>query len=406
MERLQRGLLFVLVGVLVAAAAPTARATVAYGISDARGAFSTYYDTPAFTSLQARMNSSGHPLAYARFFVAWDAIDVWDGQRCVVSPALLAGGNGWGTLVGSLREAQTRGLIPLVAIVEGTGIGGAPSIPTDEDYVCGLRALMRATTASGLHVPAWEVFNEPDSHVFPLDSHGVSGADAAAWLYVDAATARGGAGTFDSADTLVAGSFNGGTLNPNHQLYAHEYFDYLTQILGAWPDTWSFHPYDDVTASYASPQAANTHELASFIEDRYAGRPQPQIWLTEEATNIRTTTTTYNGMPVHCVSGDPGETDQLGGCVDGNPTAQANAAVGFLDLPAGGSAFPGEITRAYWYEFRPVENWDSGLLSPDGALRQSYCVLAALPGTACNDTAHEHSDYTDWGPGASWDTTH
>jgi hypothetical protein len=389
--------------------APTAAAAagpVSYGISDARGAFTTFYATPAFTNLQARMNATGHSLVYVRFFVAWDAIDTWDGNRCAASPALLAGAHGWNVLLTELDEARARGLVPMVSLVEGTEIGGQPSIPTDQDYVCGLQALMRATGAAGLHVPAWEPFNEPDSHIIPVDSHGVSGPQAAAWFYADAVQARANAGARDAADTLVAGTFNGGTLNPNNQVYARNYIDYLTQTLNVWPDTWSFHPYDDVTASYATPQTANTRQLAAYIAQRYAGRAQPEIWLTEVATNLRTTTTKYDGAPISCPSGDPDEQNTIGGCVDGNPAGQANAARAFLTLPQTAAAFPGQITREYWYEFRTATNWDSGLLSADGALRQSYCVLAALPSSSCDSTPHEHSDYTDYGPGSGWDTTH
>ena len=293
-----------------------------------------------------------------------------------------------------------------MSIVEGTEIGGQPLIPTDQDYICGLQALIRATTASGLHVPAWEAFNEPDSHVIPVNSHGVSGPQAAAWFYSDAVVARAAAGPADSSDTLVAGAFNGATLNPNKQLYAREYIDYLTEALNIWPDTWSFHPYDDITASYDTPQTANTRQLAAYIAARYSGRTQPQLWLTEAAISLRTTTTTYAGSAVNCPAADPDETNQLGGCVDGNPVAQANGARAFLSLPVSASAFPGQITREYWYEFRTATNWDSGLLAPDGALRQSYCVLASLPPTACDSTAHEHSDYTDYGLGTFWDTLH
>jgi len=88
----------------------------------------------------------------------------------------------------------------------------------------------------------------------------------------------------------------------------------------------------------------------------------------------------------------------LGGCLDGNPKAQAYAASDFLDLARSGSAFPGEITRVYWHQFDSQAGhptiWDSGLVSPgDEYERASYCVLAgesvarAIADADCNRIA-------------------
>ena len=83
---------------------------------------------------------------------------------------------------------------------------------------------------------------------------------------------------------------------------------------------------------------------------------------------------------------------------DGNPRAQAYAAIDFLSLAGAGSAFPGQITRIYWHQFDSAAGhptgWDSGLVAPgDRYERASYCVLAgdsvaqALADPACNRTA-------------------
>ena len=53
--------------------------------------------------------------------------------------------------------------------------------------------------------------------------------------------------------------------------------------------------------------------------------------------------------------------------------AKRAAAEGFLNLPRVSS----HVTQEYWYEFRAVPGmWDSALVSSDGTLRTSYCVLA------------------------------
>jgi len=92
---------------------------------------------------------------------------------------------------------------------------------------------------------------------------------------------------------------------------------------------------------------------------------------------------TYLGVPEGCHDdvADVPPPDGLGGCLDGNPRGQADAASDFLDLARSGSAFPGQITREYWHEFDSLAghptSWDSGLVSPgDSYERASYCVLS------------------------------
>jgi hypothetical protein len=102
-------------------------------------------------------------------------------------------------------------------------------------------------------------------------------------------------------------------------------------------------------------------------------------------------------VPEGCNDGEADDPPpyRLGGCLDGNPKAQAYAAADFLDLARAGSAFPGQITRVYWHEFDSLAahptGWDSGLVAPgDLSERASYCVLSgesvagALADPRCN----------------------
>jgi hypothetical protein len=108
----------------------------------------------------------------------------------------------------------------------------------------------------------------------------------------------------------------------------------------------------------------------------------------------------YFGAPGGCNDGEPDDRPPytLGGCLDGNPRAQALAARDFLSLARSGSAFPGQITRIYWHGFdSPAAHptgWDSGLVSPgDRYERASYCVLSGesvartLADPQCNSRA-------------------
>jgi hypothetical protein len=107
-----------------------------------------------------------------------------------------------------------------------------------------------------------------------------------------------------------------------------------------------------------------------------------------------------------CGDGNPADDGTWLACLNGNPTAQALAAEGYLRLPSESS----QITRVYYYDFNNQNvGWDSGLvnLNPGllgssgyGTPRTAWCVLhnfalgespvaaevsAVRPGSACDD---------------------
>ena len=112
-------------------------------------------------------------------------------------------------------------------------------------------------------------------------------------------------------------------------------------------------------------------------------------------------------------------THTYGSDVDGNPSAQANAAEGFLSLQYACC----DVARTYYYEFQtaPGDTFDSAVLASDGSsqpqtgdrsnaplYRPSYCVIADgySTGTAagtpsCNDYAHSPPDPPDY----NWEST-
>jgi hypothetical protein len=124
------------------------------------------------------------------------------------------------------------------------------------------------------------------------------------------------------------------------------------------------------------------------------------------AAQITDPVSDYFGAPAGCNDGEADDPAPytLGGCLDGNPRAQAYAASDFLNIARYGSAFPGQITRVYWHEFDSLAGhpttWDSGLVAPgDRHVRASYCVLAgesvarALHDSACDSrSAAEDSE--------------
>ena len=379
-----------------------------------------YGDSSSFHTLCGWNGTScGHGglnIDYARLDVPYDSLATYDSAtgRCVDTST---DSNNWiwynavqtptvQALHSWLAEAQKDGLRPLFAITTGvanltaTEPTSNPRLPTANDYLCGLTALMQAAGPGwNLWVHEWEVFNEPEV--------GLCAATAADFLSVaqQAAAAEG-----RSSDTLVAGAFADnddpldGTNHPDCGHPSGDWFirDYVQKIksLGLNPAVWSWHPYDDVDASYTGTSNPHqTADLASYLNQQFPSHPS--FWLTEAGAVLNDT--------------------KYGQYIDGSPLAQANAARGFKNLAnAPDQAYNDQISRVYWYEFQTFgdgksvgsDMWDSALLGlahPDwvedgtGVPRASYCVLAygdsperAVKDPRCDYASSPNVPWTDW----------
>ena len=297
----------------------------------------------------------------------------------------------------------------------GNGNLADPANPSANQYSCGFSAIVSTLDAFaaryGIAPPSeYETYDEPDgarvsnacnpTPVGDLPAH--EAGQCAAWYYyeADAANRR----LFRRRLTLVALSADGDSANDPNLVAIKAYARYLTGTIGLYPAVWSFHPYEDLSATAHLDNGALAHSdtarASAYIASLYPSpRVQPSIWLTEVAAQITDPVPTYLGVPEGCNDGEADDPAPygLGGCLDGNPKAQAYAASDFLDLARSGSAFPGQITRVYWHQFdsqaaRPTI-WDSGLVSPgDEYERASYCVLSgesvarAIADPNCNRT--------------------
>ncbi len=403
----------------------------------------TYEGDPYFTSLfggASCAQPTSTRVCYARIYIAWDAVN--DGKGSFSAGTCQKSPDGPGTLaalyvgeVAAAARAVGVGHV-LVALTSASNTTTDDIWPTDTEYECGLSGLEQAAPG----VTEWEIFNEPDSAYIPDSApgggpncaarngvwvasqdqcvlgspkaapsggngHGGS-AQAAAYWYLDAKRVN-------PSDTLVAGgfNFNSSSCLPATCYYVHGYFRTLSSIDPTPPDAISLHPYLDV--DYAAlnggdPLPPATSGLPSaqgaiaVIDAIYP--TDPQIWLDEVGVWL-----TYWGkdsVSSVCGDGNPQDDGSWQACLNGNPTAQALAAEGYLRLP---SESP-QISRVYYYDFDGQNSgWDSGLVNLNGPLlgsngygapRMSWCVLhnfalgqspataemnAVRPGSPCND---------------------
>ena len=403
----------------------------------------TYQSNPYFTELLGGVSCAqptSTAICYAKIYVPWDAVNDGKGSfsagTCQQSPA------GPGTLaatfvddVAAAARAVGAGHV-MVGLTVALNNSADDIWPTDSEYECGLSGLEHAAPG----VTQWEIFNEPDSpdvwDSFPgagpnctarngawvaardhcefgspapgtagPNGHGGS-AQAAAYWYLDAMKVN-------PSYTLVAGgfNFNSSSCLPASCYFLNGYFRTLSAIDPTPPDAIALHPYLDV--DYAAlnggdPLPPATSGLPSAqgaiaaIDVFYP--TDPQIWLSE--VGVWLTHSSENEVTSVCGDGNPQDDGTWMACLNGNPTAQALAAEGYLRLP---SESP-QIARVYYYDF-DLQNsgWDSGLVNLNGPLlgpngygapRTSWCVLrnfakgqspataemnAVRPGSPCND---------------------
>jgi hypothetical protein len=381
-----------------------------------------------FQALSADQTGGANSFRYARTGLPWDSVSTGGtaiGSACTAesSPAPYYGTPWIEMGERYVLAARAAGVDPLIAITTnsaarypGNGNPHDPANPTAYQYFCGFEGIVSTldafATSHGVAAPTeYETYDEPDGarvsnecNPTPdgeLPAH--SADQCAAWYYYEAGLAN--RTRFGDRLTLVALGADGDSANDPRLVAIKAYASYLTGTIGLYPAVWSFHPYEDLSqAGYlddGAPAHGDTSRVSAYIASLYApSRRQPAIWLTEAATQITDPIDSYLGKPTGCRAGEADDppTETLGGCLGGNPRAQAYAASDFLSLARDGSAFPGQITRIYWHEFDSPANlpttWDSGLISPgDQYERTSYCVLAgesvadALGDRACNSKA-------------------
>ena len=379
----------------------------------------SYQSNPYFTELLGGSGCSGsagaRAICYARIYVPWDAVNHGKGSfiagTCTRSPS------GPGTPAEAFSEqlsAAARAVgVSHVLVSLTTAPAGSPDDiwPTDAEYECGLSGLERAAPG----VREWEVFNEPDSNYAAASTasdcaqrngewvtstngdqcllanrsvggngHGGS-AQAAAYWYLDAKRVDS-----NRAHTLLAGGFNysSSRCTPTTCYYLGGYFRVLSAIYPHPPDAIALNPYIDV--SYAAlnggnpvpPAASGLPSSSGAIAaiDKVYPR-DPPVWFTE--VGVWLTDRGREPVTANCADGNTLDIGSWAACLNGNPTAQALAAEGYLRL-AGESA---QVQRVYYYDFDGQNpGWDSGLvnLSPpllgahgSGVPRTAWCVLYA-----------------------------
>jgi hypothetical protein len=411
----------------------------------------TYQSNPYFTQLLGGAScarATSHAICYAKLYVPWDAVNDGKGSvaagTCQKSPA--GPGSPAATFVDDVAAAaRAVGLgHVLVGLTSSLSTSADDIWPSDSEYECGLAGLERAAPG----VTQWEIFNEPDSAYIPDsvpgggrnctarngvwvasqhqcvlgspkatpsggNGHGGS-AQAAAYWYLDATKVS-------PSDTLVAGGFNFNTSSclATECYYLTGYFRTLSEIVPSPPDAISLHPYLDV--DYAAlnggdplpPATSGLPSAQGAIAAIDAVYPaDPQIWLTEVGVWL-----TYWGkdeLTSVCGDGNPQDDGTWQACLNGNPTAQALAAEGYLRLPTESA----QIARVYYYDFDNQNiGWDSGLVNTNpgliesnvyGVPRTTWCVLrnfaegqtpseaeanAARRGSTCDDQNPRDTSY-------------
>jgi hypothetical protein len=383
----------------------TASGTVAYGLADAQGAFLNYWSDPKFN----KTLKPDVPLSTIRVFVPWDAYATASGTTCIdntgatnTSAQLAAQSQ----LYYELEAASPTydNLNVLIVLSNATTVSTDTATPTDNQYECAFLYLANAVRnsyhyASFAH--EYEIYNEPDANPPAMCS------DKAAGLYWDAGWMDYYVG---NADSLIAGGFGdramGGGPDCHPGQFIPNYLGYLWDNVSSlcsyasrcnYPVAISGHPYEDTVNSYASGN--NTTQTAYLIQqiNGYAYWVGMPVWLTESAVWL----TDYN--PSSCPAG-PGHSDVDSGdnlkgaaCVDDSPIHQATAATGWQNL-----ATVPQVARVYWYEFQAGQNYDAGLLAPNGQARPSFCVLTHADGGSPSACAAD-TNFNDLSHGSPWD---
>jgi hypothetical protein len=374
----------------------------------------SYQANPYFTELLGGPTcDNSNAVCYARIYVPWDAVN--DGKGSFADGTCAASPTGPGTPAAVFEQqltaaARAVGMSHVLVSLTTAPAGSRDDIwPTDPEYECGLSGLERRAPG----VKEWEAFNEPDSNYAATSTesdctqrngqwvassggdqclvanrkvggngHGGS-AQAAAYWYLDAKRVDS-----DPGHTLLAGGFNysSSRCTPSTCYYLGGYFRALSKIYPHPPDAVALNPYIDV--SYSALNGGNPVPPASsglpsaqgaIVATDHVYPSGPPVWFTE--VGVWLTDGGKEPVTSSCGDGNPQDNGSWAACLNGNPTAQALAAEGYLRLPSES----GQVQRVYYYDFDGQNaGWDSGLvnLSPpllgpngSGTPRTAWCVL-------------------------------
>jgi hypothetical protein len=381
------------------------------------------YQSSAWTDL-----SSGLDIVDDRIIIPWDTTDTYDATtgQCVLNTDSSgdfnevddSGQSIFEDLLRFVSAVETDGMVPVIALSSGNGVGEAGGVAEpywpnadsahgwgstgDYQYGCGFDGIATYLHDFGVNVPFWETFNEPDSGQPPNYSSDVP-TNVAANYYTDAYLIDHTLLGYD--DDLITGAFNFSSLNSSCCGYVN---DFLSDVSGnvsyydiAAPNYFSGHPYDDPDLS-GYEQAVTTPSTTNLVDRVNAYFPGASIWLTEAGVWLNDPTPDGSGTT-------------LSYDVNGDPYAQAWAAVGFKDLANVSS----QIKGVNYYEFETYgdgvnegsDSFDSALLGVDstpswdqsGSLvssggtavpRASFCVLAYgdTPLDAVSDSRCDNAD--------------
>jgi hypothetical protein len=411
-----------------------------------------YQSNPYFTDLVGGAGCAGSSAArsicYARLYVPWDAVN--DGKGSFAAGTCARSPSGPGTPAAAFAQqlaaaARAVGVVHVLVSLTTAPPGSPDDIwPTDAEYECGLSGLERAAPG----VRDWEAFNEPDSNYAAAttegdcthrngvwvessgghqcllaggssggNGHGGS-AQAAAYWYLDAKRVDSSTG-----HVLLAGGFNysSSRCTPSTCYYLGGYFRVLSAIYPHPPDAIALNPYIDVSYSAlhggdpVPPAASGLPSAVGAIATIDKAYPSdPPVWFTE--VGVWLTDGGKEPVTSGCADGNVQDVGSWSACLNGDPTAQALAAEGYLRLPDESA----QVQRVYYYDFDGQNpGWDSGLVNLNapmlgargyGTPRTTWCVLYAFahgavpaaaaaaalrPGSSCDLAQHGDAPVVD-----------
>ncbi len=376
-----------------------------------------------FTNMETRL-----PIRWARFGIPYDALMTSSAGTCVASPAATSGPGeeAFHRLVWGVQAAQADNLTPVVAFVNGTGIGGVPAVPDPsygtassapfggwtvaaQDYSCGVQGIMSAIGAIGIGanpVIDWEAWNEPNgagqfngalADVCDTSSSPCGGVyNQGGYLCYTNFSPCGpleAAGLWQLAEQVATTHFAGDGFqiaamtvsNAQNSPYQTSYEQGMQGMskctpgyycAGVGPTVWSIHDYDDLSSGVPGA-TADIKRFATTLNSHWG--TNQTVWITESAVALEDGATSDNNCKTsssncgpqktsNCAVGPYPQLDNtFGACVDGNPAAQTAGAANFRSLAAAAASDSQNVTQVDWYEFQapnPDTGWDSALLSP------------------------------------------
>ena len=301
----------------------------AFGISDMRP---SSFTSNAFNAIRSNLH-----VADARFIVAYDVLEPGAKARyhCSTDPNCQPLNlQNW---VAAVTSAHLRPFITIGPAACKQGYCPAPPVRGPNSFTAGFKQIVKAYPS----VTEWASWNEPDLTVF----HPEQAADY--WLATERVDRQ-----LHRHDTIVAGEF--ASIRPRSVAPGGYFARYRREIQrhGGHPKVWSLHAYADVNGRQSS-------ETRRFLA---ATPKRSSVWLSEQGVVLSSS----------------------GALKSGDVSGQAAAARQFLKL----STISPKIKRVYYYQLEAGnKKWDSGVVTPTGKARASYCVLTGQALSKCLGTS-------------------